>query len=65
VHAPVVDDLQPRGEQPVEFRELDAVVDLDEELIADGPEEPLDLPPSLSPLAGLREPASPPRRRTL
>jgi hypothetical protein len=36
VHAPVIDDLKPGGEQAVELRELDTVVDLDQELIADG-----------------------------
>jgi hypothetical protein len=33
VNAPVVDDLKPGREQPVELGELDAVVDLDQELI--------------------------------
>ena len=44
VHASVVDDLKPGGEQTVQLRQLDTVVDLDQELIADGLEKPLDLP---------------------
>ncbi len=34
--AAVVDDFEPRGEQPVELGQLHAVVDLDEELIPNG-----------------------------
>ncbi len=47
---PVVDRLDPRGEQPVEHgqvRDARAVADLDQELLADGAEEPLDLAPAL------------------
>jgi hypothetical protein len=45
VHAAVVDDLQPRREQPVELWEIEllAAFDLDQKLVADGAEEPLDL----------------------
>ena len=43
VHASVVDDLQPRGEQAVQLGELHTVVDLDQELIADRPEKAFDL----------------------
>jgi hypothetical protein len=38
----VVDDFQPGREQAVELGKLDTVVDLDQKLIADGPEKPLD-----------------------
>ncbi len=41
VHASVVDDLQPSGEQSVQLRELDPVVDLNQESIAHGPEKAL------------------------
>jgi hypothetical protein len=44
----VVDRLVPGGEQPVQLRQVpDAgpVADLDQELLPDSPEEPLDLPP--------------------
>ena len=43
VHAAVIDDLKPRREQTVELDELNAVVDLDQKLVADGPEESFDL----------------------
>ena len=36
VRAPVVHDLQPGGAQPVQLRQLDIVVDLDQELIPHG-----------------------------
>ena len=42
--APVVNDLQPGGEQPVQLRELDTVVDLDQELIPHRPKKSFDLP---------------------
>src|SRR5450432_412676 len=42
--ASVVDDLKPRGEQTVELRKLDTVVDLDQELIAHRPKKALNLP---------------------
>ncbi len=42
MRAAVIDDLKPRAEQPVELGQRHAVVDLDEELIADGPEEAFD-----------------------
>jgi hypothetical protein len=49
---PVVDALRPGGEQPVQLaqvRDAAPVADLDQELLADGTEEPLDLAPSLRP----------------
>jgi hypothetical protein len=47
---PVIDTFDPGGEQPVQrgqVRDAGAVADLDQELLADGAEEPLDLPPAL------------------
>ena len=41
--ASVVDDLKPRGEQAIELRKLDTVIDLDQELIADRPKKALNL----------------------
>jgi hypothetical protein len=49
VLAPVVDGLDPGGEQGVQVGhvlQLAAGADLDEELLAHGPEEPFDLPPA-------------------
>jgi hypothetical protein len=51
----VIDALDPGGEQPVQLAQVDrgGHGDLDEELVADGPEEPFDL----------ASPLGPPRRR--
>jgi hypothetical protein len=46
----VVDGLGPGGEQPVQLGQAGDVLplaDLDQELLADHAEEPLDLPPAL------------------
>jgi hypothetical protein len=56
MHPPVVDRLDPRGEQGVQLRqvvEFAAGADLDEELIPHRAERPLDLPPAGG-LAGTR-----------
>jgi hypothetical protein len=45
----VIDRLHPGGEQPVQLPQAgDVLPDLDQELVADGAEEPLDLPPGPS-----------------
>jgi hypothetical protein len=47
---PVIDTFDPRGEQPVERGQVGdagAVADLDQELLADGAEEPLDFSSAL------------------
>lgn len=63
--AAVVDGLDPGGEQGVQLGhvvELAAGADLDEELIADGAEEPFDLPAALR-LPGTRVDQPDPQRR--
>ena len=47
----MIDRLDPRLEQPVELLEAGgrALLELDQPLLADGPERPLDLPPALRP----------------
>jgi hypothetical protein len=54
---------QPRGEQPIQLRQLDAVVDLDQELITDRPKK-LSLPRRLRARARANQ-LPPPRRRRL
>jgi hypothetical protein len=50
MHGTVVSGLDPGAEQPVQLRQVPragTVADLDEELVADGAEEPFDLAPAL------------------
>jgi hypothetical protein len=55
MHSPVVGDLDPGVEQPVQLRQVRGrgagrpavAADLDQELVPDGAEEPLYLPPAL------------------
>jgi hypothetical protein len=58
VHPAVIDGFRPRGEQPAQLGDAGHVPppahggiagDLDEELLADGAEQPLDLPAALGP----------------